>query len=84
MTPDRTIRACSVAGKKAGVTNGGVSDGEVSDGEVCLICQILANYAGEAANEPSTRDELEKLLKDICTLLPDTLTGTVSAPGESR
>ena len=60
MTPDRTIWACSVAGKKGGVTNG-----EVSDGEECLICQILANYAGEAANEPSTQDELELSLIHI-------------------
>lgn len=50
----------------------------VSDGEVCLICQTLANYAGEAVKEQATQDEVERLLMDICTILPDNLTEAVS------
>ena len=56
----------------------------MSDGDVCIICQTLANYAGEAAKEQATQDEVEKLLKDICTVLPSKLTSAVSVPGESR
>ena len=58
----------------------GVAEKEVAitDGEVCIICQTLANYAGEALKEQSTVEEVEKLLGDICTILPDNLGSTVS------
>ncbi|KAK7111881.1 uncharacterized protein [Littorina saxatilis] len=47
----------------------------VSDGDICIICQTLANYAAEALKEQATQDEVEKLLDDICTVLPGNLTG---------
>ncbi|KAK7506235.1 hypothetical protein BaRGS_00002347 [Batillaria attramentaria] len=42
----------------------------VKTGEVCLVCQTLATYAGEALNEQSTVDEVTKLMEDVCGVLP--------------
>ncbi|XP_076449511.1 uncharacterized protein LOC143285942 [Babylonia areolata] len=49
---------------------------DVSNEEVCIVCQTVANFLKEALNEQSTVDEVEKLLDDICNLLPNNFTAT--------
>lgn len=45
----------------------------LTPGEKCIMCQTMANYAGEALKEEATSDEVVKLLQDLCTFLPPSL-----------
>ena len=48
------------------------------DVDVCQICEGVVNFVDEKLKEPDTTTEIDALLENICTLMPQSSRQDVS------